>query len=87
MSQAVARKPQVTGTPGLAGLPRDLRRRAVQVCDGAGQDLGLQLTAWWALSGPHLHPSLLHSDHAVLFADLSHFLQFGSWDHPFSVSG
>ena len=75
------------GTPVLAGLPRDLRRGAVQVCDGAGRDLDLQLTAWWAPCGPHLHPLLLHSDRTVLFADLSHFLQFGGWALLLSVSG
>lgn len=44
-SQAVARRPQAMGTPGLAGLPWGLRRRAVQVCGGAGWNPGLQLAA------------------------------------------
>lgn len=84
-SQAVARRPQAMGTPGLAGLPWGLRRRAVKVCDGAGWNPGLQLAAqrlpvlgdaWGARCGcgPHLHPLVLHPDHAVPFADLSRFL-------------
>lgn len=52
MPRATAMKPQVMGTPGLVGLPWDLRPRAMQLCDRAGQDPGLQLLAQWAPQDP-----------------------------------
>lgn len=46
-------KPQVMGTPGLVGLPWDLRPRAMQLCDRAGQDPG---SSCWLSGLPRTPP-------------------------------